>query len=80
MSLEIEKKDKHEPVVIEIVDYESIELLIAKIIVPFSEVLKASGAPDVYFGYEKIPFEERDPIYKSIMKQEFSGEMHSFRT
>ena len=80
MSLETEKKDKHEPVVIEIVDYETIELVISKIIVPFSEVLKASSAPDVYFGYEKIPFEKRDPIYKSIMKQEFFDEMRSFRS
>jgi hypothetical protein len=77
MGLEIEKNRKHEPLVIEISEYEAIELVLSKIIIPFSEVLKASNAPDIYVGYEKIPFEKRDPMYKSIMRQEFADAMRS---
>jgi len=80
MGLEIDKNREHEPLVIQILNYDTIELALSKIIVPFSEVLKASNVPDIYFGYEKIPFEKRDPIYKSMMKQEFSDETCSFRT
>ena len=72
MGLEIDKNREHEPLVIQILNYDTTELVLSKIIVPFSEVLKASNVPDIYFGYEKIPFEKRDPIYKSMMKQEFS--------
>ena len=72
MGIEINKNREHEPLVIEILNYDTIELALSKIIVPFSEVLKASNVPYIYFGYEKIPFEKRDPIYKSMMKQEFS--------
>ena len=75
MGLEASKKKEHEPIIIEIVEYDNIETVLSKMVIPFSEVLKASSAPDIYFGYEKIPFEKRDPIYKSIMKQEFSGEI-----
>ena len=80
MGLEIDKNREHEPLVIQILNYDTIELVLSKIIVPFSEVLKASNVPDIYFGYEKIPFEKRDPIYKSMMKQEFSDKTCLFRT
>jgi hypothetical protein len=77
MGLEIEKNREHELLVIKISGYEAIELVLSKIIIPFSEVLKASNAPDIYVGYEKIPFEKRDPMYKSIMRQEFADAMRS---
>lgn len=63
---------EHEPLIIEIVEYENIEELLSKIIVPFSKVLRTSNVPDVYVGYEKIPFEKRDPLYQTIMRQEFA--------
>lgn len=72
MGLEVEKNRKHEPLVIEISNYDTIELVLSKIVIPFSEVLKSSDIPDIYFGYEKIPFKNRDPLYKSIMSQEFA--------
>ena len=53
------------------------EATIAFLLIPFSNVLKTSKAPDVYSGYEKIPFEKRNPIYKSIMRQEFASEVRS---
>ena len=80
MGIELEKNRKHDTLVIEISEYDSVELMISKIIIPFSEVLKASGVPDIYFGHEKIPFEKRDPFYKSIIKQEFADAMQSLRT
>ena len=70
--MEVSKKEKHEPVVIRIMDYDNLEFVLSKIIVPFSEVMGDSHAPDVYAGYEKIPFEKRYPLYQTIMRQEFA--------
>ena len=77
MGLEASKKEEREPIIVEIVEYDNIKTLLSKILIPFSEVLKASNAPDIYFGYEKIPFEKRDPLYKSIMRQEFADAMQT---
>ena len=77
MGLETEKNNKREPLVFEISEYKKIELMLSKIVIPFSEVMKASNAPDIYFGYEKIPFEKRNPTYKNIMRQEFADRMRS---
>jgi len=71
-SMEVSKKEKHEPVVIRIIDYDNLEVVLSKIIIPFSEVMKDSHVPDVYAGHEKIPFEKRYPLYKTIMRQEFA--------
>ena len=70
--MEVSKKEKHEPVVIRIMDYDNLEFVLSKIIVPFSEVMGDSHAPDVYAGYEKIPIEKRYPLYQTIMRQEFA--------
>ena len=82
MSLEASKKQEQEqepePIIIEIADYENIEVVLSKMIVTLTEVIGASRLPDVYVGYEKIPFERRDPVYKSIMREEFKGVMDSF--
>jgi hypothetical protein len=72
MGLEASKKKEHEPIVIEFGDYENIEALLSKVIVPFSEVLRTSNFPDLYLGYEEIPFQKRDPHYQAIMRQEFA--------
>lgn len=79
MGLEVDKNRKHEPLSIEISDYETMELVLTEILVPFSEVLKSTSVPDIYSGYERIPFEYRDPLYKSIMRQEFGDAMRSDR-
>jgi len=77
MGLETSKKEGQEPIIIEIIKYDRIETLLSKIIIPFADILKSSKAPDIYFGYEKIPFEKRNPTYKSIMRQEFANAMRS---
>lgn len=73
------KEEKHEPIVIEIMDYDNLEALLSKIIVPFAEVIEASNIPDVYAGCEKIPFEKRYPLYQAIMKQEFADVIRTFK-
>jgi hypothetical protein len=80
MGLEVEKKRKHEPLIIKISDYDSIELVLSDLIVPFSEVLKSSNQPDIYSGHERIPFEKRDPFYKSMMREEFADAMRTVQT
>lgn len=79
-SMEVSKKEKHEPVVIRIMDYDNLEDVLSKIIIPFSEVMRDSHVPDVYAGQEKIPFEKRYPLYQTIMKQEFSDAMRALKT
>ncbi len=79
MGLEASKKEKHEPIVIELLNYDNLDAVLSKIIIPFSEVLGTSNMPDVYAGYEKIPFERRDPLYKTIMRQEFADSMRAFK-
>jgi hypothetical protein len=77
MVLKTQENRKHELLTVRISEYKSFKFALSEIIVPFSEVLKKSSAPDVYSGYEKIPFEKRNPFYKSIMRQEFADEMRS---
>lgn len=43
----------------------------SKIVIPFSKVFKTYKPRDVYLGNEKIPFIERDPEYRMILRQEF---------
>ena len=75
MSFEVDKKNKQEPVIVEVQEYDNLEIILSKILVPFSKFEKVSSDPDLYSGSEKIPFEARDPLYKSIMRQEFANAM-----
>lgn len=77
--MEVSKKEKHDPVVIRIMDYDNLEDVLSKIIIPFSEVMRDSHVPDVYVGYEKIPFEKRYPLYQAIMRQEFAEAMKALK-
>ncbi len=79
MGLEAKKEEDRGPIIIEIVNYENIDVVLSKIIIPFSEVLGTSNVPDVYMGYEKIPFEKRDPLYQTIMRQEFGNAMRALK-
>ena len=45
---------------------------ISKAIIPFSKMFQSHKPIDVYCGKEKIPFRERDPDYKMILRQEFT--------
>jgi hypothetical protein len=79
MGLEASKKEEQESIIIEIIEYENIEEIMSKVIVPFSEVMGTSNIPDVYAGHEKIPFEKRYPLYQTIMRQEFADAMRALK-
>lgn len=72
MSTESSKKEELGQIIIEIMHYDNLEAVLLKIIIPFSEVFGTSNVPDVYAGYERIPFEKRYPLYQTIMRQEFT--------
>jgi len=79
MSSRAEKKENRDPLFVEILEYDNIEIILSKIIVHFSNFKKVSSAPDLYSGSEKLPFEAHDPLYKSAMRQEFADAMRAFR-
>jgi len=62
----------HEILEISYPNYLEKETGISKAIIPFSKMFQSHRPTDVYCGKEKIPFRERDPEYKVILRQEFS--------
>ncbi|MFX0106440.1 MAG: hypothetical protein ACFE75_13270 [Candidatus Hodarchaeota archaeon] len=46
---------------------------ISKIVIPFSKMFGSYKSTDIYKGTERIPFKERDPEYKMILRQEFAN-------
>jgi hypothetical protein len=46
---------------------------ISQIIIPFSKMIGSYKLSDIYSGTEKMPFKERDPEYKTILRQEFAN-------
>ena len=79
MSSQAEKKKNREPLIVEILEYDNLEIILSKIVVSFANFEKVSSAPDLYSGRENIPFEARDPLYKNVMRQEFADAMRVFR-
>jgi len=51
-----------------------------KLSVPFSSLIKKQRPKDIYSGEENIPFEKRDPLFKSILRKEFSTALKEFIT
>ena len=49
-----------------------------RFIIPFSTFIPRRSAEDIYTGKEKIPFKERHPIYKAILKLEFEDAIKSW--
>lgn len=47
------------------------------LIIPFSEFGRSTEY--IYFGYEKIPFKERHPIYQMIITNEFNKAIKEFQ-
>ncbi len=75
MSVEASKKKEHEPIIIHLENYGNLKAVLSTIVIPFSELMGTSNVPDVYEGHEKIPFEKRYPLYKTIMREEFADAM-----
>jgi len=49
---------------------------ISEIIIPFSVLFRKCESSDIHSGKEKIPFKERDPEYKMILRQEFANTLN----
>ena len=45
----------------------------SRAIIPFSKFFKSYKPMDIYSGTEKIPFKEREPEFRIILRQEFSN-------
>lgn len=54
------------------VDRKKKYLSLKDLVVPFSEFGGPSKELFIYFGGEKIPFNERHPVYQAILKNEFA--------
>jgi hypothetical protein len=49
----------------------NIERILSKVIIPFSKMFNEPRTDDFYHGFEHIPFNNRHPIFKALMKLEF---------
>ena len=56
------------------------DIIIMHSIMPFSRLIKNQRPLDIYSGEETIPFEQRDPLFKSILRKEFSNAIKEFST
>lgn len=45
---------------------------LSEVVIPFSKILNTKESSFIYSGNEKIPFKERDPKFKMILRHEFS--------
>lgn len=70
------EKEKEEHIII--VPEKPIDIILSEIVIPLSEVMEKKSIPDIYEGYEKIPFSQRHPIYKAMMKIEFEEVLREF--
>jgi len=71
------KKNKYRNSYDGIID--SQEHKLQRFIIPFSTFMPRRSAEDIYTGKEKIPFQERHPIYKAILKLEFEDVIKSWK-
>ncbi len=44
----------------------------SQLVIPFSKICKSCKPADIYSGNESIPFKEREPEFKLILRQEFN--------
>ncbi|MFW9782524.1 MAG: hypothetical protein ACFFFB_09605 [Candidatus Heimdallarchaeota archaeon] len=45
--------------------------ILSKTLIPFSKLFDKKRDPDIYTGQEIIPFREKHPIFKALMRIEF---------
>ncbi len=51
-------------------------LQLNNVIIPFSKFSKSEEF--IYYGHEKIPFQERHPVYQTLLKREFAERIKNF--
>ena len=66
MGLEASKKEEREQIMIEIVEYDNFATVLSKMLIPFSEVMGASSAPDVYSGTKEFLSSSAIPLIKVL--------------
>lgn len=49
------------------------EEVLCEIVIPFTKFFKREDSKDIYYGFEKIQFRERNPAYKIIFHEEFQN-------
>ncbi|MGB5910057.1 MAG: hypothetical protein WBH31_02570 [Promethearchaeia archaeon] len=47
-------------------------------LITFSEFFRKSKSKDIYYGNEKIPFRNRHPIFKSLLRIEFEDAIREY--
>lgn len=52
--------------------------LFKDLIIPFSTFSKKDEPLEIYSGKEVLSFEEKDPLFKSILRKEFSDAIKDF--
>ena len=72
------KEEKIKDLIINTLSENLIEPSLSEIVIPFSSLIECKSSPDIYKGYEKIPFQQRHPVYKAIMKIEFEEALRKF--
>lgn len=78
MSSGIAEKEEEVEIKIEIHSDLELEYILSQMIISFTNFLDKKHEPDIYTGVEKIPFEQRHPIYKALMRTEFEDEIKNF--
>lgn len=51
---------------------------ISKAVIPFSDVFNKKSKNDIYSGNESIPFRNKNPIFRSLMRIEFEDAMREY--
>jgi hypothetical protein len=52
---------------------------LSQIVEPYSKFFAMNKKKDIYSGNETIPFSQRHPIFKSLMKLEFQDALREFK-
>lgn len=74
MSSQIIKKEKDIEIEVNIRNNLELEYILSQMFIPFSRLLDKNIESDIYTGEEKIPFEQRHPIYKALLRIEFEDD------
>ena len=54
---------------------EPFQIILSRVVKSFPEVLRIKSRPDIYTRAKNIPFQERHPIFKGLMKLEFQDSL-----
>jgi len=50
----------------------------SKAVIPYSEIFNIKNKNDIYSGNENIPFRNKNPIFRSLMRIEFEDAMREY--